>query len=207
MNKDKLTAASYFDCLFSCLQSLKITDFCQESITIDVALRRIHRFFQKIKERKRKIALVGNGGSSAIVSHMQNDLCKCLKLRSMVFTETALLTAFTNDDGYETAFEQQTELWIDEQDLLIAVSSSGASENILRAVAAARKAHAHIVTFSGFQEENPLRNLGDLNFYIDSSSYGMVELSHAILCHMITDIAAGDQVLIQELLQRQKVEK
>ena len=72
-------------------------------------------------------------------------------------------------------------------DLLIAISSSGQSENILRCVRAAQKAGARIVTLSGFAANNPLRALGDVNFYIPSNSYGHVELAHAALSQFLTD--------------------
>ncbi len=138
-----------------------------------------------------KILLVGNGGSAAVVSHMQNDLCKAAGTRALVFTEQPLLTALTNDDGYETAYEFLARLWAMPGDVLIAVSSSGGSENILRACKAASDAGASIITFSGFSPSNPLRSLGDVNFYVRSSSYGHVETVHVALGHYLTDALAG----------------
>lgn len=138
-----------------------------------------------------KVMLVGNGGSAAIVSHMHNDICKAVGLRGMVFNETPLLTALTNDDGYEGAFEQCVRLWANRGDLLVAVSSSGKSENILRAVRAATELGAGTLTLSGFARGNPLRQLGDLNFYVPSDQYGYVELAHSVLGHCITDTAVA----------------
>jgi D-sedoheptulose 7-phosphate isomerase len=139
----------------------------------------------------RKIILVGNGGSAAVVSHMQNDLCKASGCRAMVFTEQPLLTALANDDGYDSAYETATRLWVDEGDLAIAVSSSGSSANILRSVDAARTVGADVITMSGFEPDNPLRSRGDINFYIRSSSYGLVETAHAAVGHYLTDAVAG----------------
>jgi D-sedoheptulose 7-phosphate isomerase len=142
---------------------------------------------RKTKSRKAKVVVVGNGGSAAIASHIQNDLCKAVRMRALVFTEQSLLTALANDDGYHTAYETLTKLWAEPDDLLIAISSSGRSENILRATRAARTAGVVIITMSGFAADNSLRALGDINFYIPSDSYGHVELAHAALGQFMTD--------------------
>jgi len=139
----------------------------------------------------RKAMLIGNGGSAAIVSHMQNDMFKMVGLRAIVFTEQPLLTALSNDDGYETVFRQPVTRWAEPGDLLVAVSSSGESNNIVTAAAAARERGCRLLTFSGFKPGNRLRQAGDLNFYVPSMSYGHVELTHQILGHCITDFAAA----------------
>ena len=137
----------------------------------------------------RKIMLVGNGGSAAIVSHVQNDLCKAVGIRALVFTEQPLLTALANDNGYGSVYEFPVEQWAEAGDLLWAVSSSGNSENILRAALAASDRGCSIMTFTGFSTDNQLRQTGDLNFYVASDVYGYVETAHAGLSHMITDRA------------------
>jgi D-sedoheptulose 7-phosphate isomerase len=137
----------------------------------------------------RKALLLGNGGSAALVSHMQNDLCAAVGVRAMVFNEAPLLTALTNDFGHESAFKRLIELWADRGDLVIAVSSSGRSKNILNAVQAAVNQGCQVITFSGFQADNPLRAMGELNFYIGSNSYGFVEACHMTLLHALTDLA------------------
>ncbi len=136
-----------------------------------------------------KALLIGNGGSAAIVSHVQNDLCKALGIPAMVFNEPPLLTALANDDGYETVFRQMAELWARPGDLFIAVSSSGNSEYILSAVEAASSRGCKVLTFSGFSPDNPLRRMGDLNFYVASDFYGFVEVAHMALAHFMTDNA------------------
>ena len=131
--------------------------------------------------------LIGNGGSAAIMSHLQNDLSKSAGIRAMVFTDASLLTATANDHGYGRVYEGPIELWADTGDVLIAVSSSGKSENILRGVRAARTGGAKIITLSGFSPENPLRKLGDLNFYVASPKYGEVEVCHNVLTNRFAD--------------------
>ena len=105
----------------------------------------------------------------------------------MVFTESPVLTARANDFGYASVFERPIELWADLGDLLLTVSSSGQSDNILRAINAARNKQCKIITFSGFNADNPSRGLGDLNFYVPSNVYGFVESSHTSLLHFLTN--------------------
>ena len=138
-----------------------------------------------------KILLVGNGGSAAVVSHMQNDICKAGNRQALVFTEQALLTAYSNDDGYDSAYESMAKLWAGPSDSLIAISSSGKSENILKACRVVEGVGGRIITLSGFTPDNPLRTIGDINFYVESNSYGIVETAHAALGHYLTDSLAG----------------
>ncbi len=142
---------------------------------------------EAVRAMKGKVILIGNGGSAALVAHMHNDLMKCDGIRAMLCTDVSLLTAYTNDDGYDTAYAQQIRTWGDAGDVLIAVSSSGRSENILNGVAAARARSMQVITLSGFDAENPLRRLGDINFYLASHQYGYVEMGHGVICHYLTD--------------------
>jgi D-sedoheptulose 7-phosphate isomerase len=138
-----------------------------------------------------KIMLAGNGGSASTVSHMQADLCKAVGVRAMVFTEQPLLMALANDNGFETVFEWPIGLWVESDDLVVTVSSSGQSENILRGVRKSVERGCRVITLSGFSPDNALRKLGDLNFYVQSDVYGYVEMAHATLTHFMTDQAMG----------------
>jgi D-sedoheptulose 7-phosphate isomerase len=180
-------ASAYLGELNRLLFAMEIRDRSGKSLPLDAGGRAALDLIRLAKKNKAKAVVVGNGGSAAIASHMQNDLCKAVRMRALVFTEQSLLTALANDDGYQSAYETLTRLWTDANDLLIAISSSGQSENILRAVHAARDAGGHIITMSGFSADNPLRALGDINFYIPSHSYGHVELAHAALSQFLTD--------------------
>jgi D-sedoheptulose 7-phosphate isomerase len=180
-------ASVYLDELHRLLSAMEIRDQAGHKFSPDEGGKAALDLIRQAKKNGAKAVVVGNGGSAAIASHMQNDLCKAVKMRSLVFTEQSLLTALANDDGYQTAYETLMKLWAEPNDLLIAISSSGRSENILRAAAAARTAGNHIITMSGFAPDNPLRALGDINFYISSDSYGHVELAHAALSQFLTD--------------------
>ena len=118
---------------------------------------------------------------------LESDLCKAVGVRAMVFTEQPLLLALANDDGFETVYEWPVVQWAETGDLMITLSSSGKSNNLLRAANAALKKGCGLITLSGFSEDNPLRGLGDINFYVCSESYGYVETTHAALTHFLTD--------------------
>ena len=105
-----------------------------------------------------------------------------------------MLTCLANDLGYDKVFAKQIELYAQSGDLVIAISSSGRSANILNAVKAARAAKCEVISLSGFMPDNPLRGLGDINFYIDSDLYGFVEIGHLTICHAILDFICGLRV-------------
>jgi D-sedoheptulose 7-phosphate isomerase len=140
-------------------------------------------------ERGGKLIFIGNGGSAAIASHMATDYSKNGGMRSLAFNDGAMLTCLGNDYGYEHVFSKQIEFHAFAGDLLIAISSSGQSPNILRAVETARKIGCDILTLSSFRPDNPLRRMGDLNLYVATSAYGFAEISHLTLCHSILDRA------------------
>jgi D-sedoheptulose 7-phosphate isomerase len=190
MNSENGAAPSGYHAEFSRLvERVEVTTPQGTRLSIDQGVDSIIAMLMTLKGEGRKALLVGNGGSAAIVSHLHNDLCKAVGLRAIVFHEAPLLTALANDNGYETVFQQPIDLWADPHDLLIAVSSSGESPNIVAAATHARDQGCRIVTFTGFQSTNRLRALGDLNVYVPALGYGYVEMAHSLLAHCITDVA------------------
>ena len=180
---------SYFRKLCDLLASIEVTEWDGTILSIDEGARKAVGTILSVQSCSGKVMMIGNGGSAAIVSHMQNDLCKGVDVRAMVFNEIPLLTALANDHGYGCVFEQPIVLWAEAGDLLVAVSSSGQSESILRAVRAGVERGCHVITLSGFSADNPLRRLGKVNFYVPSHIYGYVELVHSALTHFLTDCA------------------
>lgn len=134
-----------------------------------------------------KVFFVGNGGSAGISMHMATDYLKNGRVRTHSMHDPATLTCLANDYGYENVFSKQLELAADAGDMLIAISSSGRSENILRAVRLAKERDCQVVTFSGFGADNALRQLGDWNIYVPCSSYGIVESIHQLILQQIVD--------------------
>jgi D-sedoheptulose 7-phosphate isomerase len=182
-----VNAVNYFQQLSHVLCTTKVTTQQEQALSLDEGAKTAVSILLSVRSSLGKVMLIGNGGSAAIASHMQNDLCKAVGVRALVFNEPPLLTALSNDHGYECAFERPVGLWADADDVMVAFSSSGRSENILRAVRAAAIRGCRVVTFSGFHPTNPLRQLGDVNFYVASQAYGYVEVAHGALAHFLTD--------------------
>jgi D-sedoheptulose 7-phosphate isomerase len=153
----------------------------------DKAIADVITCLLNVKRERKRVFLIGNGGSSAIVSHILTDLRNVAGLCGISLHEPAPLTCFTNDYGYEYAFSKQIAAMASEGDFLIAISSSGRSANILNAVTEAVNNGMQIMTLSGFDADNPLRQLGDWNYWIDSPGYGHVEIGHLFLLHHIMD--------------------
>lgn len=130
-----------------------------------------------------RLIFIGNGGSAAIASHMATDYMKNGGLPTFCFNDGPLLTCITNDLGYESVFSLPLRTHGRLGDTLFAISSSGESKNILRAVDLALEMNMNIVTLSGFSPRNALRKKGGVNFYIPSSNYGVVEIAHLTILH------------------------
>jgi D-sedoheptulose 7-phosphate isomerase len=180
---------THFQRLSELLLSVQVTDRKGAVLPLDEGADKAVEIILSAESASPKVMVIGNGGSAAIASHAQSDLSKGAGIRAMVFNEPPLLTAFANDHGYGTVFEGPIGLWAKPGDALVAISSSGQSENIIRGVQAAMERGCQIITLSGFNPDNPLRRLGDVNFYAPSRAYGYVEIAHSALTHFLTDYA------------------
>lgn len=134
-----------------------------------------------------KVILVGNGGSAAMASHVAVDLTKAAGIRAINFNEADLLTCLANDYGYEHWVAKALEFYSDFGDLVIIISSSGESKNLLNGVSQAKAMKLSTITLSGFSPDNPLRKCGDINLWADSKSYNIVEMTHHIWLVAIVD--------------------
>ncbi|HSX38027.1 MAG TPA: SIS domain-containing protein [Chlamydiales bacterium] len=148
----------------------------------------LDRFFAMVSETKGIVYVIGNGGSAGIASHFSNDLMKALKIRSQTLYDSNIMTCLSNDIGYENVFSYPLDLLLKPEDLLVAISSSGKSPNILKAVDVARRRGVPVITLSGFLRDNPLNSAGQLNFWIDRCDYGLVEVAHFFLLHTVIDL-------------------
>lgn len=181
-------AVFYFEELHRLIVDCIVTNLDGTKMPLEQGAEIALRMFERVKSRERKIMLVGNGGSAAVASHEALDFWNAGKIRAMSFSDSSQLTCLSNDYGYENVYSRAVEMFADPGDLLIGISSSGKSINILNAVEAARAKECSVVTFSGFATDNPLRTVGDLNFYLQSTSYGHVEVGHLSLIHYLTDM-------------------
>jgi D-sedoheptulose 7-phosphate isomerase len=180
----------YFDTLDRVTRGAECTENGGQ-ITLDRAFVSFRDAAHAAHNAGNKLMFIGNGGSAGITSHMAVDFSKNGSLRATAFNDGSMLTCLGNDLGYENVFAKQVEWQGRPGDVLIAISSSGRSANILNGVKAARERQCTVITFSGFKDDNPLRGSGDLNFYIRSGEYGFVELAHQALIHAILDLDMG----------------
>jgi D-sedoheptulose 7-phosphate isomerase len=181
----------YFGTLADVLRGAEVTDRMSKMLPLEQGCEWMRSTAHEAHDAGNKIIFVGNGGSAGIASHLAIDFSKNGGLRSLAFNDPAALTCLGNDLGYENVFAKQLDFHARPGDLLIAISSSGRSPNILGAVKIARTRDCKVATFSGFTEENELRRTGDVNFFVRSREYGFVEVAHLALCHAVLDIDMG----------------
>lgn len=177
----------FFDALGHALENVQVSDRNGAPVDFSTGMEQAIDLIVAQAITGRKLMFIGNGGSAAIGSHQSVDYWKNGGMRAVAFNDPALLTCISNDFGYPFVFEKPIEMFADPGDVLIAISSSGRSENILRGARMAREKDCRVLTMSGFAPDNPLRQLGDLNFYVPSKSYGHVEITHLSLSHCILD--------------------
>jgi D-sedoheptulose 7-phosphate isomerase len=153
------------------------------------SLVQIAEILKNTKKNRNKVLIFGNGGSAAIASHFSVDITKNLNIQCLNFNEASIITCFANDYGYEHWVEKVINSHGNEGDVLIAISSSGSSKNMINAVKAARnKSFNSVITLSGFKSNNPLSLLGDINLWVNSETYNYVENIHQIWLLTVIDL-------------------
>lgn len=150
-----------------------------------------HAAWLRTRERGGKVIFVGNGGSAGIASHLTIDLSKNAAVPALCFNDASLITCLANDYGFEEWMSRAVQLSARREDCLVAISSSGRSKNIINAVAKAREIGLEVITLSGMSADNPLRKLGDVNFWADSRSYNIVETAHQFWMMAVVDLIIG----------------
>ena len=154
----------------------------------DVVFEKWKELTLKIRGNDKTVFFVGNGASASMASHFAADVAKNAGIRTNVFTDTALMTALANDLCYEEVYAEPLRWNMKAGDMLVAISSSGNSPNIVRAVKTAKKLNGTVVTLSAMGEDNAIRRLGDLNFYVPVQTYGLAETAHAAILHYWMDM-------------------
>ena len=174
----------FFKNFFSCLADL--TALIESADLVSLA-----NLILEVSDNGGKVIVVGNGGSAAIGSHIAVDLTKAARVRAVNFNEADLITCFANDYGYENWVREALLAYGDANDLLIAISSSGNSLNIVNGTDTAKSIGMKVVTFSGFSADNALREKGELNFWVNSREYNIVEMTHHVwLCALVDYLAS-----------------
>ncbi len=158
-----------------------------DSSSIDDLIK-IKTLFQDTSKKGGKVILAGNGGSAAMASHVAVDITKNAGIRSVTFNEYDLITTLANDYGYENWIAKAIELYHNSNDIVVLISASGQSLNVINAATKAKEFELPIITFSGMSPQNPLRDMGDINLWVDSNIYNIVEMTHHIWLLAIVDM-------------------
>ena len=151
---------------------------------------------KKTKKSNGKVFIVGNGGSASIASHVSVDFAKVARIPSSTFNNSNLITCFANDYGYENWVKEAIKAYTNKKDLMILISSSGTSKNIVNAAKYCKKNSINLVTLSGFKKNNPIAKLGKVNFHVNSNQYNFIEMSHHIILLYLVDILANNELTI-----------
>ena len=159
---------------------------------IENLLLELKHFILKCSDLEGKVIFAGNGGSAAaMASHCAVDLTKNAGVRSINFNEADLITCFANDFGYERWVEKALDFYADKNDLIVLISSSGNSMNMVNAAIRAKEMNLKIATFTGFNHSNELKKHGHLNFWVNSKAYNIIEMTHHIWLLSIVDSIIG----------------
>jgi D-sedoheptulose 7-phosphate isomerase len=169
------------------IENAEITNSRKEFIDLELEVASLCQRLMQLKNDSKNLYIIGNGGSAGVAAHAVTDFFNVAKIRATTLHESSLLTCMANDYGYENAFERMLGQLLNPGDVLIAISSSGNSMNMRNAAITAVKKGAYVVTLTGFSVDNPLRNLGHMNIWLDSNDYGFVEVGHQFILHNIAD--------------------
>ena len=182
---DKASVREFAAAVNCCMENTALTDEDGAPFGLERGFQQLRSVLQSIRDSAHRVFLFGNGGSASIAEHISSDLNNIAKTRSYPLLSTPQVTAIANDVNYDAVFSSQVVQHSEEGDLVIAISSSGASTNVLTGVAAARRQGCRVLTLSGFAPDNPLRISGNFNLYVPSGSYAVVEVVHFGFLHAL----------------------
>lgn len=171
----------------------------QNKVNATLPMHYVAEALQLIEEayrEGRQVFIIGNGGSASTASHLACDLQKTIlghkgdrkvnRFRVISLCDnTEVITAWANDVGYEVIFSEQLKTLANEGDLLIAISASGNSPNIIKAVDVAKVMGLKVIGLTGFSG-GKLRELADVPVHVESNDYGIIENVHLIFGHLAT---------------------
>ena len=145
--------------------------------------------FEKFREafgNHSRIIILGNGGSSSVASHISQDYMKFRGKKVSILSDPSMLTMLTNDFGYENAYQKFLEYYVEDETLVVLMSSGGESKNILNCLSWCEENDVNYGVLTGFESNNRIRTMATnamWNYHIASKSYGVVECVHQIFLH------------------------
>ena len=181
-------SSNYFSDIKEGLSNLIATDSAGNVLDADEALEKWVDICEEKRKQRGVFFFCGNGASATMAEHMSHDCFQNADFLTQTCSETSHLTAISNDISYEDVFSYRISKMLKESDMLVTISSSGNSPNVIKAIKTAKELGAFVVTVSGKKADNKSRQLGDLNFYVPLETYGMVESAHAVLLHCWLDM-------------------
>jgi len=135
------------------------------------------------------VHVFGNGGSASIASHFSMDLTNNSSIRCLNYNDPAIITCYSNDFKYENWVSRAIKKYGKKKDILILISSSGKSKNMINGIKEAKKKKFHkIITFTAFDKQNFLNKNGDINFWVSSKEYNIIENTHQFFLLMLVDM-------------------
>ncbi len=149
---------------------------------------------EEVRGNNAKLIFAGNGASAAISAHGAVDFTKQAKVRGITFNEADLITCFANDFGYDNWIAEGVKHYADPNDVVVLTSVSGISPSVVNAAKAAQEIGLKVVSFTGRYENNALRELSDIGFWVDSHAYNIVECIHMIWITTVIDSVIGKHV-------------
>lgn len=154
----------------------------------------IGEMFKEHQKNGGRLLIFGNGAASSIAGHAALDFTKQGKLKSLCFHDPALLTAFANDFGYDKAYAEIISHYYEPSDIVIFISVSGESPNIIEALKRAKDLGMTTIGFSGKSQKNSLNSSADYSLWVDSQAYNIVENVHSIWLLSLCDFIIGKSV-------------
>ena len=184
---------AYFNELLQAIENTVVYygDNCKKSLYVD-GLAYLLNIFRRYKKSNAQVFFIGNGGSAAIASHMTADFMKNGGMCACSLYDSAVMTCIGNDYGYEYIFAKQLDQLGDAGDLLVAISSSGNSSNIVRTIQVAKEKKIFVITLTGFGVDNKARCLGDVNVHVPCEEYGKIESIHQLVLQQIVDMILAE---------------
>jgi D-sedoheptulose 7-phosphate isomerase len=160
----------------------------QEYYKPELFFAKVKGILLKLRENRNKIYFFGNGASAAFANHMALDFSKNGKILARSLSDSALLTALSNDYSYENAMLEFLKIeGVNKEDLIITISSSGNSPNIISVLDYCKENKITTLALSGLKNDNKSILLADYSIYVPLKTYGMVECIHQIFLHLILD--------------------
>ena len=178
----------YINELIQKLETTEIWKNKEKCFDYDEGIQLLVQRFTEHKQQGTQLFFIGFGGSSAIASHMTADFMKNGGMNTYSLYDNAVTTCMGNDYGYEHIFSKPMEFLVRRNDLVVAISSSGNSKNIINAIEVASKKGAEVITFTGFKSDNKAKQLGNINVYVPCEKYGIVESIHNLILQQIVDM-------------------